>query len=97
MATPFPGIKVKFIVDPFNIKTTDLNQENIKSYTNNKNVTNYEYELGKNEDKRKILILKPEYLSAFLSDMKNMMKYGNSSQYIDNTTKRAYNPKLKGV
>ena len=50
-----------------------------------------------NEKKRKLLILKPEYLAVFIGDMKNIMKYAESSQYIDQNTKRGYNPKITGV
>jgi len=97
MSTPFPGITVKFETKAFNIDITDTNEQTNVNFNNIKDVTNYEYEVKKNEEKRKILILKPEYLSAVLSDMRNIMKYGKSSQYINSNTKRAYNPKLKGV
>lgn len=95
MSTPFPGMNVSFETKSFNLDALDDNQ--IISYSSIKDVTNYEYELQKNEEKRKILILKPEYLSIFLSDMRNIMTYGKSSQYINDKTKRTYNPKLKGV
>lgn len=95
MSSPFPGISIDFETKGYNIEITNNNL--LEFYTQTKDVTNYEYELQKNEEKRKILILKPEYLSAFLSDMRNIMKYSKSSQYINDNTKRAYNPKLKGV
>ena len=62
-----------------------------------KSVTNYEYETDINEKKRQIRILKPQYLSVVITDLRNMMKYDESSQYINQTTKRTYNPKLTGV
>lgn len=95
MSNPFPGMNVLFETKDFSLDL--LYEDSITSYSSIKDVTNYEYELQKNEEKRKILILKPEYLSVFLSDMRNIMKYGKSSQYINDKTKRAYNPKLKGV
>lgn len=95
MSNPFPGMSVSFQTKDFNLVLSYDGEST--TYSSLKNVTNYEYELQKNEEKRKILILKPEYLSAFLSDMRNIMKYGKSSQYINDKTKRAYNPKLKGV
>ena len=60
-------------------------------------VTNEEYEIRKNESKRNIKLLKPEYLSTFVKDMRNIMKYETSSQYINRTTKAAYNPNATGV
>jgi len=60
-------------------------------------VTNEEYEIRKNESKRTIKLLKPEYLSTFVKDMRNIMKYETSSQYINRTTKATYNPNATGV
>lgn len=61
-------------------------------------VTNYEYETKLNEDKRQILLLRPEYLSVVITDLKNSMKYSReSSDYISDNLKSTYNPKLTGV
>jgi hypothetical protein len=46
-------------------------------------ITNYEYELRKNDEKRLIYILKPEYLQLYLGDMRRIMQYEKSSQYIN--------------
>jgi hypothetical protein len=63
-----------------------------------KPVTNYEYELNLQESKRKIRILKPEYLSLMVSDLRDIMKYdGNSEGYINDQLRKTYNPKLTGV
>lgn len=61
-------------------------------------VTNYEYESKLNEDKRQILILRPEYLSVVITDLKNTMRYNReSSDYISDNLKNSYNSKLTGV
>ena len=62
-----------------------------------KQVTNYEYETNINEEKRKIRVLKPAYLSVVITDLRNIMKYDQSSQYLNQTTKQSYNPNLTGV
>lgn len=63
-----------------------------------KPVTNYEYENKLNEEKRQIILLKPEYLSVIITDLRNMMKYDpESSTYINDNLKLTYNPKLLGV
>jgi hypothetical protein len=62
-----------------------------------KQVTNYEYETDINEEKRKIRVLKPAYLSVVITDLRNIMKYDQSSQYLNQTTKQSYNPNLTGV
>ena len=46
-------------------------------------VTNYEYESKLNDEKRSIYILTPNYLQVFLNDMKDIMRYKDSSQFID--------------
>mgnify|MGYP001497051977 FL=1 len=60
-------------------------------------VSNLRYETLRNDAKRIIRILKPEFLGGFISDMRAIMKYETSSQYINRTTKAAYNPREFGV
>ena len=60
-------------------------------------ITNYQYEVKLNDQKRRIRILKSEYLSAFISEHREIMSYGKSSNYISKKLKRAYNPRLSGV
>ena len=46
-------------------------------------VTNYEYETKINEAKRSIYVITPQYLQLFLNDMRDIMNYSDSSQFID--------------
>ncbi len=46
-------------------------------------ITNYEYEVRKNEDKRSIYLLRPEYLQLYLNDMRRIMYYEKSSQFVN--------------
>ena len=46
-------------------------------------VTNYEYETILNDEKRSIYILAPSYLQIFLNDMRDIMRYKDSSQFIN--------------
>ena len=46
-------------------------------------ISNYEYEVRRNDEKRFIYILKPEYLQLYLSDLRRIMQYEKSSQYIN--------------
>ena len=46
-------------------------------------ISNYEYEVIKNNKKRSIYLLKPGYLQQFLNDMRVQMTYDKSSQYIN--------------
>ena len=68
-----------------------------KTYTPVQQVTNQQYEMDKNEEKRRIKILKSEFVSVFISDLRNAMKYSKSSQYINKSVKESYNPNLSGV
>jgi hypothetical protein len=46
-------------------------------------ISNYEYEVRKNNEKRTIYVLKPLYLQQVLNDTRKAMIYDNSSQYVD--------------
>ena len=54
-------------------------------------ISNYEYEVRKNDKKRSIYLLKPSYLQQFLNDMRDIMVYGPSSQYVDDYTAQTEN------
>ena len=60
-------------------------------------VSNFKYETKRNDAKRLIRVLKPEFVGGFVADMRNIMKYETSSQYINRTTKASYNPRDTGV
>lgn len=60
-------------------------------------VTNYDYEVKLNEKKRRIKILKPEYLSVFITDHQNNMKYKESSDFVSTKLKTTYNPRITGT
>ena len=56
-------------------------------------VTNYQYEQEREDNKRNIYLLKPEYLAIILDDVKSLMQYKKgSSQYMTRTLLRADNP-----
>ena len=60
-------------------------------------ITNYQYEVKLNDEKRKIKVLKSQFLSVFLTDHKNIMRYSRSSDYISRNLKLTYNPRISGV
>ena len=86
------------IVDEdFTFEYTSLDGKLIQVTNPTGPVTNFTYETLQNDAKRVIRILKVEFVGAFISDMRKMMKYETSSQYINRTTKAAYNPREFGV
>ena len=56
-------------------------------------ITNYEYESKKNDEKSSIYLLKQSYLQQFLNDMRSIMLYGRSSEYISDKLIRTENTK----
>jgi hypothetical protein len=56
-------------------------------------VSNYEYEVRKNDAKRGIYVLKRVYLQQYLNDMRSIMTYSNkkSSQFVDRKLIRTEN------
>ena len=59
-------------------------------------VTNYQYEVNENDAKRRIRILKGDYLGIYVSDMRRIMKYKPSTDYLNRRLKKVYNPRLSG-
>ena len=57
-------------------------------------VTNYEWETEKNDKKRLIYVLRPEYLQQFIKDMRDISQYGFNSEFVDNKTIRVTNSKV---
>ena len=57
-------------------------------------ISNYEYETIKNEEKRSIYLLRPDYLQQYLNDMKKIMYYEKSSQYVDKKLIRTENTRV---
>ena len=60
-----------------------------------KAVTNYQYEIDKEDDKRNIFLLKPEYLNVMFNDLDDFMPYKKgATQYVSNTLKKGENIRL---
>ena len=57
-------------------------------------VSNYDYEVRLNEEKRSIFVLKPEYLQQFLNDFRDIMLYGQSSQTINDNLIKTENTNI---
>ena len=57
-------------------------------------VSNWEYETSKNNKKSSIYLLKRGYLQQFLNDMREIMTYGVSSEYVNESLIRTENTKV---
>ena len=57
-------------------------------------ISNYEYETRLNEKKRNIFVLREEYLQEFLNDMREIMTYNKSSEYVNSKTIQTENTNI---
>jgi len=67
----------------------------VTKYNITRPVTNFEYEMRLNDEKRGIFVLRPSYLQQLLNDMRREMRYAKSSQYVDAKTKKGDNIRVK--
>ena len=57
-------------------------------------ISNYEYEVRKNDAKRSIYLLKESHLQQFLNDMREEMIYSRSSEYVNENLVRTENTRI---
>ena len=57
-------------------------------------ISNYEYETRINDEKRNIFVLREQYLQQFLNDMRELMTYDESSEFIDERTAQTENTNI---
>ena len=57
-------------------------------------ISNYEYEVRKNNDKRDIYVLKPRYLQQVILDIRKEMFYDKSSQFVNGRLIRTENTRV---
>ena len=54
-------------------------------------ITTIDYEIAKNDKKREINLIRPEYIKVVLEDMREIMTYEDSSQFVNRFTKQGDN------
>jgi hypothetical protein len=84
----------KIVDSQFSLTYYDEIEQSSKTISPIKSVSNYEYETKINDDKRNIYLLRTRYLQTAIDDMREIMSYGFSSQYIDDITKRGDNLRI---
>ena len=87
----------KLIVDQNFTFTYAKDDYSTSTETPAQSVSNYTYEQKLNEEKRKIRVLKPALLPAFITDFRNIMSYDKSSSFINKSLISSYNPRESGV
>ena len=56
--------------------------------------TNFDFETKKNDKKRDIFVIRPKYIDILLEDLREVMTYQNSSQFLDRRTKTGDNIRI---
>jgi len=57
-------------------------------------VSNLQYEIDKNDAKRSIYVIRPEYVGTVINDMREIMSYTVSSQFINRKLKKGDNVRI---
>jgi len=61
-----------------------------------KSVSYFEYELNRNDEKRNINVVSKEFVPVVIKDFENIMKYGQSSQFVTTDLKKTENIRITG-
>ena len=77
----------------FTYKYTDDTGES-QSVNNVKSVSNLEFEINKNDAKRSINVLRKKYVGVIIDDMKQIMTYTDSSQFVNRKLKKGDNLRI---
>ena len=66
----------------------------IESVNSVQSVSNLKYEIDRNDAKRSINVLRKEYVSIIIDDMRQIMTYTDSSQYVNRKLKKGDNLRI---
>ena len=77
----------------FTFKYTDRNT-GYQSINDVTSVSVFQHETQKNDDKRTIYLLRPEYVSTIMRDMREIMTYTDSSQFVNRKLKKGDNIRI---
>ena len=86
--------KGKVVDSDFVFTYYDNGRQSVSGTNVRTGISNYEYEVRINEDKRNIHLIKLGHLQQFLNDMRDIMVYDKSPQYLDETTVRTENSNI---
>ena len=67
-----------------NLQLDDKNEYTVDVDNIARPVTNYEFVIAENEERRKIDVLRKGYVNQFIQDLRDVVKYDVSSEYISN-------------
>jgi len=64
------------------------------SVNNLSSISILEYEIKKNDEKRTINVLRPKYIGLIIDDLRQIMTYTDSSQFVNRKLKRGDNIRI---
>ena len=77
-----------------NTQLDDKNEYTVSTDNIARAVSNFEHEISENEKKREINVLRNGYLSIFINDLRDVVKYDKSSGYITNNLAKPENTNI---
>ena len=77
-----------------NSQLDDKNEYTVLTDNIARAVSNFEYEISENEKKREINVLRNGYISIFINDLRDVVKYDKSSGYITNNLAKTENTNI---
>ncbi len=84
-----PGLRVDSnFTYKYNFQGTNYSVNDVTS------VSNFQYEIDKNDEKRSIYLLREEYIGVIIDDMRDIMTYEDSSQFINKRLKQGDNLRI---
>jgi len=83
------------IVDE-NFKVEYLKGNQIVSVSPIRSVSVFEWEVERNDERRNINLIDPQYVSLVIDEYEQIMKYGKSSQYVNERLKKTENIRITG-
>ena len=85
-SSKFPSsTKYTLISDAGNTQLDDKDEFSVLTDNIAFPVTNFQFEITKNEKKREIDVLKASYIGTFVNDLRDIVRYEKNSNYINST------------
>jgi len=77
----------------YTFKYTEIDGS-VQTVNSVKSISNIQYEIDKNDAKRSINVLRKEYIGIIIDDMRQIMTYTDSSQFINRKLKKGDNLRI---
>ena len=93
-ALRFPTNRFTLISQQGNQLLDDKDEYTVATDNIARPVTNYEFEIQTNEDKRDINVLRESYIQTFINDLRDVVRYEQSSNFISGKLARTENTNI---